>query len=87
MKAASRDPAGYVGAGAGLTAAEWSQTLVDRYMRSCSYVPEPVEGFSCEQLSPGNTHVHGVTNPTLLVDYDVMRQDYRGRVMTLWAPS
>ncbi|MHB2027553.1 MAG: hypothetical protein ACYCPT_01895 [Acidimicrobiales bacterium] len=86
-KAASCDPAGYVGAGAGLTADEWSRTLVDRYMRSCSFVPEPIEGFCCEQLSPGNTHVHGVDKPVLLVDYDVMRQDYRGRVMSLWGPE
>ena len=82
-----RDAGGYVGAGSGLTAAEWAARITNRYHKSCSLVGEPSEGFSCEQLYPPNQKVYGVgASGQLLVDYNVMRSDYWGRFMNLWTP-
>lgn len=80
MKGAQRDPGAYVGAGAGLTAAQWTGLAVDRYMRSCSAVPEPSEGFCVLQLYRPNVDL----GRGLVIDWQVVQQDYRGRVPVLW---
>ena len=82
FKKAQRDPGGYVGAGSGLTAAEWSGLVIDRYMRSCSLVPTPSEGFCVLQLFPPNQHL----GEGLVVDWEVVEQDFKRRVPVLWAP-
>ena len=78
MRAAGYDPGAYVGAQSLLTAADWTALAVDRYCRSCSYVPEPSEGFCLLQLSPPNQKIG-----TLIVDWDVVQADYRGRLPTM----
>lgn len=83
-----RDAGGYVGSGSGLSATQWGQRLTNRYMKSCSMVVEPPEGFCCEQLYPPDQKVRGVgASGKLLIDYDVMKADYLGRFMNLWAPA
>ena len=82
FKEAQLDPGAYVGAGAGLTAEQWTALAVDRYMRSCSLVPVPQEGFCVLQLFPPNQHLGG----GLVVDWDVIEQDFERRTPVLWAP-
>jgi len=81
VKAAGYDPGGYVGAASGLSAEQWGDLAIDRYVRSCSLVPESSEGFVVEQLFPPDIHV----GSGLVVDYLVARQDYERRSVTLWA--
>lgn len=82
MKNGGFDPGAYVGVNSGLTALQWSELVVDLYMRSCSLVPEPPEGFCVEQLFPPDIHLGG----GLVVDYEVVRQDFERRLPVLWAP-
>lgn len=82
FKNAQRDPGGYVGAGSGLTATQWFALAIDRYMRSCSLVPVPGEGFCVLQLFPPDQHL----GEGLVIDWDVVEQDFERRVPTLWAP-
>ena len=82
FKGVQLDPGGYVGAGSGLTASQWTQLAVDRYMLSCSIVPEPSEGYAVLQLFPPNQHLGG----GLVVDWEVAQHDYEGRSVMLWAP-
>jgi hypothetical protein len=82
FKSAQFDPGGYVGAGSGLMAAEWTQLAVDRYVLSCSIVPEPSEGYAVLQLFPPNQHL----GDGLVVDWQVAQHDYEGRSVMLWAP-
>jgi hypothetical protein len=78
MRAAGYDPGAYVGAQSLLTASDWSALSVDRYCRSCSLVPEPVEGFCLLQLSPPNQKIG-----TLVVDWLVVQADYHGRLPSM----
>jgi hypothetical protein len=82
FKGAQRDPGGYVGAGSGLTAEQWFALAIDRYMRSCSLVSTPGEGFCVLQLFPPDQHL----GEGLVVDWDVVEQDFERRTPTLWAP-
>ena len=77
VRGAGYDPGLYVGCDCKLSSAQLTTLSVDRYWRSCSYVPEPSVGFSMMQLSPGNTTWAGI-----LVDVDVCQHDYRGRAAT-----
>lgn len=79
LRNAGYDPGLYVGTGIGLSADELGKLDVDRYWRSCSYVPEPTLrgspiGFCMTQLFPPNQTEQGV-----LVDYDFIGRDYHGR--------
>lgn len=82
FKAAGFDPGVYVGAGAGLTQAQWTGLIVDRYVRSCSLVPEPFEGFCGVQLYPPNQSLRVPSD--LVVDWLVACLDYKGRGLSLW---
>ncbi len=75
------DPGIYVGAGTPLTADQLAALRVDRYWRSCSFVPEPCFtnpfrpiGFCMTQIVPPNQMCAGV-----LVDYDFVHRDYHLR--------
>ena len=81
FQGAKLDPGGYVGAGAGLSAAQWSSLVIDRYMRSCSAVPEPSEGFCVLQLFEPDI----MLGEGLEVDYEVVQRDFERRVPVLWA--
>lgn len=71
----------YVGSGCRLTSDElWERPEITRYWRSCSRVPEPSNrGFGMYQLKPWN-HKLG----PLVVDVDVIEQDFKGDMPT-WA--
>jgi hypothetical protein len=66
----------YVGSGAGLSSEQlWKLPHFTRYWRSCSIVPEPANrGFCMFQLKPPNIQLA----PGLIVDVDVICEDWRG---------
>jgi hypothetical protein len=74
MKSGGYDPGLYVGSGTPLDGTQLYALSVDRYWKSLSQVSEPTCGWSMIQLYPETT-IAGV-----LVDVDVIQQDYKGRV-------
>jgi hypothetical protein len=75
LKAAGFDVGLYVGAGAGLTAAQlYALPNVDRYWRSLSNVPTPDAGYAMLQLYPDDQIVAGTQ-----VDVNVTQTDWQGR--------
>lgn len=83
---AKLDPAGYFGAGVGLTSAELTALVVNRYLKSLSRVTdangvlaEPACGWAGHQIYPGNQKLAC----GLLVDFGMFGTDYEGRSFTL----
>jgi hypothetical protein len=81
-------PALYVGAGALLTSEELTALAVVRYWRSCSRTLDrngreagPAVGWCMHQLHPPNLAIGG-----LVVDLDVIQNDYTGRAWPFWLP-
>jgi hypothetical protein len=88
VAAAGYEPGLYVGAGCVLTSAELYSLRVVRYWDSCSRevsrdgtIAEPKCGWCQIQLVPGNTQIAGI-----IVDIDVIQQDFQGRMPT-WVAS
>lgn len=84
LRAAGYDPGLYVGSGVGLTSAELYSLGVDRYWHSLSRVldrhgqlAEPGVGWCMHQLYPS------VQRAGVLVDVDVIQQDYKARVPSM----
>jgi hypothetical protein len=80
------DPAGYFGAGVGLTSLELYDLAVNRYLKGLSRVTdqtgtlaEPACGWVGYQVYPGNRSLPG----GLLVDFGILGTDYEGRSLVL----
>lgn len=89
IKSASLDPASYFGAGVGLTSAQITDIVVDRYVKSLSQVRdaennfvEPACGWCGYQVFPGNQKLSN----GMLVDFGILGTDYEGRALTLIGP-
>jgi hypothetical protein len=75
LKTAGYDVGLYVGAGAGLSAAQlFALPYIDRYWRSLSNVPTPSSGYCLLQLYPDDQIVGGTQ-----VDVNVTQTDWQGR--------
>lgn len=90
IKTAGFDPGEYAGAGELLTSGELTALPVDRYAHSCSSVrdrvnliAEPASGYCFFQGFPPNAKIRPESTSDLIVDWDVVFEDYRGRLPTM----
>lgn len=73
----------YAGLPEPLSSSALYNTHPRRYWKGGGAVPEPQCGWCVVQLEP----LQGLTLGGVPVDMDVMKQDYAGRVLTLWYPG